>query len=133
MLKALDRKNLEHISSVGKPAFLRNVSSGLNKRDPVFEKIIDLILFCALIAASLKLTYAIDAFMDIGLDDESLYLYNGIKLIKEAQWAPLHSLWYHLLSLLEKDRIALYYLNYKILICATTAALYVYLRKIKIL
>ena len=126
-------------NSIGKDAinersFYKNVQRFCIKT--ILDKRTDLILFCFLIMASIKFVSSIEAIMDIGVADEGYYLYSGVKLIESglpsAQWGPLYAIWYYLLSLLEKDNISLFYLNYKILICLTTLALYICLRRIKV-
>lgn len=96
----------------------------------------DIILFCFLAMATIKFTYSIETVMDINFDESSC-LYRGTKLIKNGlpctQLAPLYAIWYYLLSLFEKDNVRLYYLNYKTLISSTTLAIYVYLRRIKVI
>ncbi|CAA9279422.1 MAG: hypothetical protein AVDCRST_MAG56-3620 [uncultured Cytophagales bacterium] len=72
-----------------------------------------LILLCGL-----KLTYQLQDYLDIGLHDESLYMWSGITFFNAApnpQGGPLYSLWYHLLYLFQPDRIKLYYLNQALL------------------
>jgi hypothetical protein len=117
-------------------AFLKKTDSK-EILSPALEGIkIDIILLCFLIIATIKLTYSIETILDIALDDESFYLRNGARLIKyglqAAQYSPLYTIWYYLLSLLEKNNIQLYYLNYKVLISSTTIALYLYLRRIRV-
>jgi len=62
-------------------------------------------------------TFGIEQFLDIGLYDESYYLYRGVSIptqgFPQAQSAPIYAAWYYLLSLFQHDRVALYYLNYK--------------------
>jgi hypothetical protein len=76
--------------------------------------------------------HRIESWIDIGLDDESVYLWSGAALsesgLPNANRAPLYSLWYYLLSLLQPNRIALYYLNYKVLTIVPWASLYILLR-----
>lgn len=80
----------------------------------------DLFMIGVLCVAAWKLTCGLEYFMDIGLSDESHYLYSGIKISdygvpKFAEYSPLYALWYFMLSLFQPDRIRLYYLNYKAL------------------
>ena len=96
----------------------------------------DSILIIFIILASIKFVFSIESIEDIRLADESDYLYKGVNLTKHglapAEWGPLYSVWYYLLSVFVRNNVELYYLNYKILIILTTAALYIYLRRIKI-
>src|SRR5215217_4847490 len=72
-----------------------------------------------LLLAGLKFTYRLPSILDIDLLDESGYLYKGVRLITDgvpsAENAPLYAAWYYMLSLLQPDRVALYFLNYKAL------------------
>src|SRR5215213_3201108 len=78
----------------------------------------DLLIALFLLIAGLKFTFALENFWSLRLYDESAYLYAGVKLpalgLPSAEYAPLYALWYYALSLLQPDRIALYFLNYKV-------------------
>ena len=95
---------------------------------------IDLVFFLGLGLCVLKFMAFLDLAVDIKLHDETYYLNNGVTLLTsglpDAQWAPLYAIWYYLLSLFTRDRIALYYLNQYLLTVLTTLGLYFYLRKI---
>ena len=101
---------------------------------------IDLILLLFIEIAAVKFTYSIDTITDIFLSDETVYLQRGVQLKdwgfpKEAwatSWASLYLVWYYLLSLIESDRVLLYYLNYKLLVISTTGLLYLILRGLKV-
>lgn len=79
---------------------------------------VDILVFACLLIAGLRLTWGLENRLDIGLYDESLYLYHGVELFKlgvpPAEGAPLYALWYFLLSLIQPNRISLYYLSYKL-------------------
>ena len=83
-----------------------------------------------------KYIYGLEKILDIGLYDESNYLYSGVKLFSngfpDAESAPLYTIWYYLLSLLQPDIIELYFLNYKILTVLPPILLYILLRKQKV-
>lgn len=94
---------------------------------------VDLIMIVIILIAGLKFTFGLENTLDIGLSDESSYLYNGVTLwstgLPHPSWAPLYSLWYFLISLLEPNRVTLYYLNYKLTIILLPILTYVVLRK----
>ncbi len=93
----------------------------------------DILLFTSLLLASWKYVYGLDQLLDIGLYDESNYLSEGVRLwqkgLPSAQFAPLYAIWYWLLSIIQPDRIALYYLNYSLMVVLLPLALYVILRR----
>lgn len=93
----------------------------------------DILLFTSLLLASWKYVYGLDQLLDIGLYDESNYLSQGVRLwqkgLPSAQSAPLYAIWYWLLSIIQPDRIALYYLNYSLMVVLLSLALYVILRR----
>jgi hypothetical protein len=97
---------------------------------------IDFLVVILLVLAGLKLTFGIERIIDIGLFDESGYLYGGVSFLQKgffpAAWAPLYALWYFFLSLFESDRIALYYLNYKVLTILPVILIYLLIRSYKI-
>src|SRR5918998_5127030 len=70
-----------------------------------------------LLLAGLKFTYWLPLISDISMPDETYYLIRGVKLVQDgvplAEDAPLYSAWYYVLSLLQPDRVTLYYLNYQ--------------------
>src|SRR5829696_3858769 len=86
-----------------------------------------------LLLAGLKFTYRLPSILDITLWDESSYLYNGVKLVQNgvpsAEAAPLYSAWYYVLSLLQPDRVALYYLNLKVVTMLTPILVFFLLRR----
>src|SRR5215207_7444138 len=86
-----------------------------------------------LLLAGLKFTYRLPSILDIDLSDEGAYLYRGVKLVQDgvplAENAPLYSAWYYVLSLLQPDRIALYYLNYKALTVLPPILVFLLLRR----
>ena len=50
----------------------------------------------------------------------------------DPQWAPLYAVWYFLLSLIQPDRVALYYLNYQLITILLPVALYAVLRRCRL-
>ena len=93
----------------------------------------DLLGILVVSIVSWNLTSGLSHFLDIGLYDESAYLSSGVALgvngLPDAAYAPLYAVWYHVLSLLQPDRVQLYYLNYKILTLLPALLLYLFLRK----
>lgn len=93
----------------------------------------DLILLTALFVAALRFVAPVEQFSDVLLYDESDYLYYGAALLQNGlptpDWAPLYALWYFGLSLIEPDRVALYYLNFQLLCLLLPLALYTVLRR----
>jgi len=91
--------------------------SAVRVKKLLFSSTADGLAILFLLLAGLKFTYRLPSILDITLWDESQYLYRGVKLVQDgvpsAQWAPLYSAWYYVLSLLQPDRVALYYLNFK--------------------
>lgn len=81
---------------------------------------VDLIIIVIILVAGLKFTFGLENTLDIGLYDESVYLYRGVSLwnagLPSPAEAPLYAIWYFIISLLEPNRIMLYYLNYKLTI-----------------
>jgi hypothetical protein len=96
----------------------------------------DLFILLTLLVAGWRYTRGLEQILDIGLDDESAYLYAGVRLqsagLPGAQEAPLYAVWYFMLSLLHPDRVALYYANYKILTWLLPAAAYLLLRRYRV-
>ena len=100
---------------------------------PLTSRWVDGILGACLVLAGWKFTAGLSHILDIGLYDESDYLYSGVMLLRngfpDAQWAPLYAVWYFLLSLIQPDRVALYYLNYQLITILLPVALYAVLRR----
>ena len=95
----------------------------------------DGVLLFFIIITSVKYTYSIETILDIRLFDETNYLLRGVHLLQwgipDPSLSPLYSIWYYLLSLVESDRIQLYFLSYKILVTLTTVLVYLLLRGAK--
>jgi hypothetical protein len=96
----------------------------------------DIVLFLLLFCIGIKFVYYIGSYLDIELQDETLYLRNGIFLLRQglpsSQWAPVYSIWYFFLSIFSTDSISIYYLNLQILTIILSLLLYVFLRLNKI-
>lgn len=97
----------------------------------------DLIFIITLVACSILLTKNLINVLDIGLYDESDYLYYGVNLFNsnskvDAQWSPIYLLWYFVLSIFQKDNILLYYLNYTVLSIVSSLSFYLFFRTVKI-
>lgn len=68
-----------------------------------------------IILCALKFTFGLSDSIDIGLWDESNYLWWGINFKKQyiaAENGPFYCLWYGFLHIFQSDKIRLYYLNY---------------------
>ena len=97
----------------------------------------DLLLVILLLVAGFKYTYGLESVLDVYLYDESNYLNSGVMLLRDGLpnpqldvlFAPLYSLWYFFLSLLQPDRIELYYLNYKVITILLPVLLYCVMRR----
>ncbi len=78
-----------------------------------------LIAIAILLSLGFKLIKDLKMYTDIGLFDETGYLYGGVmffKSIPRASLAPLYSFWYWVLNLIISNRVELYYINYQILV-----------------
>ncbi|MBF0554718.1 MAG: hypothetical protein HQK96_09230 [Nitrospirae bacterium] len=100
--------------------------------NPSQTRLADIAMVFAVVLAGIKLTYGLERFLDIGLYDESVYLYKGVMLaslgIPPPDSGPLYKAWYWLLSLFVKDNIKLYYLNYRIMSIAPAVLFYCLMR-----
>ncbi|WP_333691717.1 hypothetical protein, partial [Chloroflexus sp.] len=85
-----------------------------------------------IIASGLAYTTGLESVVDIGLYDETYYLHIGLQTLTEGlphpTNGPLYAVWYLILSLIQPDRIALYYMNYKLSLILTPAIIYGLLR-----
>jgi len=92
----------------------------------------DVVNVLVITAVSLSFTFGLEEVLDIGLRDESAYLWRGVRSevyeFPPASKAPLYSTWYYVLSFLQPDRVELYYLNYKILNLLPSLLFYGFLR-----
>jgi hypothetical protein len=94
--------------------------------------LVDGLLILVILALWLKLTHGIAFVRDLGMWDEASYMQAGSRIpehgLPEAQASPLYSLWYYGLSLLQPDRVQLYYLSWRLLTFLLAASLFVLLR-----
>ncbi|MGK7924878.1 MAG: hypothetical protein AB4290_06410, partial [Spirulina sp.] len=101
-------------------------------KNAIAQHSVDILLVLFLLLIACKFTYSLETIRDIELYDESFYLHQGVKIfelgIPQASWAPLYSMWYLFLSLFTGDNIALFYLNFKVLIILPPLLFYIYLR-----
>jgi len=92
----------------------------------------DIILLILLLCIGIKYMHNVELFLDIHLKDETLYLNNGVHLLRlglpNSQWAPFYSIWYYFLSLIQADTINIYFLNLKVLTIALPIILCILLR-----
>lgn len=94
---------------------------------------IDLLILIIILFIGLKYTFRLEDGLDIRFFDESAYMFNGVKLASEGlprpDFAPIYAIWYFILSLIEPNRVSLYYLNYKLMTILPPLLVYVLLRK----
>lgn len=97
------------------------------------EHFSDYLVALILLISGLKYIYKFWNFFDVGLYDESTYLFSGVDLLEyglpDVQFAPLYSIWYFLLSFIQSDRVYLYYLNFGLVSLLVPLFLYFVLRK----
>jgi len=96
------------------------------------KKILIEIFYVAVIAAvCFKLLHDITKVMDIQFADETAYLGRGIEFGWRSLFADgfIYYAWYKLLSVVVKDAITLYYVNYSILFTLLPILMYALLRK----
>ncbi|PWH15960.1 MAG: hypothetical protein DDG60_05075 [Anaerolineae bacterium] len=95
--------------------------------------VMDWLAILVILAAGLKFVWGMEADLDIGLYDESVYLYTGVKLptlgLPPAQAAPLYAVWYFILSWFVADRVHLYYVNHQLMIILPAMLVYALLRR----
>lgn len=94
------------------------------------------IILVLLVAAGFKFTQSLNSSIDIYLFDESSYLDAGYNLFTNgfpaAENGPLYALWYKILSLIEPNKISLYFLNYKVTTILVSVALFAVLRTYRV-
>lgn len=93
----------------------------------------DLLVIAVILIAGLKFTFGLEHVLDIGLYDESNFLYSGVTLANAGfprpEGAPFYAVWYFLLSLVERSRIGLYYLNFTLMTTLPPVLIYILLRR----
>ncbi|MFL5290641.1 MAG: hypothetical protein ACJ79U_03905, partial [Myxococcales bacterium] len=90
--------------------------------------------FAALAIACVWQLHDLERVLDLARWDEADYLRGGVSLLArglpDAEWGPLHTVWYFAVSRLQPDRVALYYLSYRLLIVLPTLTIYVAGRRV---
>ncbi len=79
----------------------------------------DFYLTAIILTCGIIFTSKIQKFLDISLYDESSYLQRGVNILNNipaAEYSPLYSFWYYILSKISNTSIDLFYLNNTILI-----------------
>jgi hypothetical protein len=93
----------------------------------------DLLVILIILLAGLKYTFMLEKGLDISLYDEASYLYGGIKLpvegLPRTDYAPLYAIWYFIISLIEPNKVNLFYLNIKLMTILPPVLVYILLRK----
>lgn len=99
----------------------------------LYSRKADLLIILIILLAGLKFTFLLEDGLDISLYDEASYLYGGIKLpvegLPRTDYAPLYAIWYFIISLIEPNRVNLFYLNIKLMTILPPALVYILLRK----
>ena len=89
----------------------------------------DVLLLLVLLALSVKVTYHISRARDLDMTDDVSYMIWAAAIpehgLPPADYCPLYALWYHLLSLLQPNRVRLFYLSWQILAFLVPASVYV--------
>ena len=92
----------------------------------------DWLALTMLLVAGLIYTFQMTHFLDIGLMDESNYLWGWNNPILYAQNGPLYSLWYRLLTLLSGDAVVAYFWNMRFVMIGLPMVLYIALRSYRV-
>jgi hypothetical protein len=108
-----------------------------NKKNGVFSKLLpDIIAVVFLIAAGWKLLHGVETKLDLPLNDEVFYIYRGLIIPftgwHNSDWGMLYSLWYWMLSFINSDPVALFYMNFKITAIIPPLLFFILLRKNKV-
>ena len=96
----------------------------------------DLAIMLLIVLVGKVYIHKIDKVIDIGLQDETYYLSNGLDIAAKGlppaygypHGAPLYAIWYWFLSFIKSDAIELYYLNYKTTVVLPVLFCFVFLR-----
>lgn len=84
----------------------------------------------------LSQSIGLQSVRDIQFDDETVYLYDGIRIfadgVPSAESSPLYQLWYWLQSLIISDRVVLYYFNWSALLFVSLLTLWVLFRRLQV-
>src|ERR1700752_1941019 len=96
----------------------------------------DVFIVSALLIAGWKYISGIRGIVDISLDDETVYLTQGIGFLHFAlplaDSAPLYAMWYSLLARVSPDSVALYYLNFRMVTVLPSVLLYILLLRYRV-
>jgi hypothetical protein len=100
-----------------------------NEVETKFSALHALIGIVILMLTALKLINNFNSIVDITFDDEAQYLRYGLDMFEKIRtdWGPSYNLWYKFLSTFEKEPIALYYLNFKVLIILLPISIFLFL------
>ncbi len=95
--------------------------------------LVDASCLAVLLLMSWKLLHGLERVVDLGMWDEADYLRRGLTLswshLPAAEWGPLYSIWYSILSGLWPEPVALFYANHQLLCVLTTVGAYVLMRR----
>lgn len=91
----------------------------------------DILLLATIVLLGAEANWGVGMFNDIGLGDETRYLYAGITGdLPSAPYSPLYCSWYFLLSLVQSDPIDLYFLNWFLLPILLGVGMYLLIRSL---
>lgn len=111
---------------------MENPESGCRPFATLVAAVPDLLGVLVIAIVSWAFTADVARVFDIGLYDESQYLWQGVTLptggLPSAASGPFYAVWYFLLSLAQPDRVQLYYLNLRVLTFLPALLLYVFCR-----
>jgi hypothetical protein len=105
-------------------------------RRPLPVVLADLLVLLVLLGAGLVFTHGLPHYADVSLWDEASYLERGLHLTRDglpvAQYAPLYSVYYWLLSLVIADPVQIALANQMLTAIALPLAFYVLLRAARV-
>jgi hypothetical protein len=94
----------------------------------------DLLAVLLLLALAFKLSYDVAAVRDLLPGDDAGSMSAGLSIpehgLPPAAYGPLYCLWFYLLSLLQPDRVQLYYLSWSLLALLISMGLYALCRSL---
>lgn len=82
-----------------------------------------------LLLCGIKLVWNFNQQVDITFDDEVRYMRYGLDMFGQIHndWGPTYNIWYKFLSIFEHQPIALYLLNYKVVVVLLPLCVFVFL------
>lgn len=92
------------------------------------DNLIQLLIIVILVLIGIRYTLFASRYLDIKLSDESFYLNDGINILRyniNPSEGVLYSLYYYILSIFIKDKIDLFYFNYRLLTVLVPTLAYV--------